>query len=76
MTALAARMGVTGDSLARIAGPLVIVMILAIVVMARGFTGKGMIPLLASLVVSPIVYFIGIAVLAGAISSAAHMPVG
>jgi hypothetical protein len=50
--------------------------ILAIVVMARGFTGKGMIPLLASLVVSPIVYFIGIAVLAGAISSAAHMPVG
>jgi hypothetical protein len=48
--------------------------ILAIVVMARGFTGKGLIPLLASLVVSPIVYFIGIAVLAGAISSAAHAP--
>ena len=50
--------------------------ILAIVVMARGFTGKGMIPLLASLVVSPIVYFIGIAVLAGAIASAAQAPVG
>lgn len=50
--------------------------ILAIVVMARGFTSKGMIPLLASLVVSPIVYFIGIAVLAGAISSVAHTPVG
>ncbi|GAA5004802.1 hypothetical protein FNZ56_06750 [Pseudoluteimonas lycopersici] len=46
--------------------------ILAIVVMARGFTSKGLIPLLASLVVSPIIYFIGIAVLAGAVSSAAH----
>ncbi len=40
--------------------------ILAIVVMARGSTSKGLIPLLASLVVSPIVYFIGVAVLVGA----------
>ena len=32
MTALAARMGVTPDSLTRVAGPLVIVMILATVV--------------------------------------------
>lgn len=40
--------------------------ILAIVVMARGYTSKGLIPLIASLLVSPIVYFIGLAVLAGA----------
>lgn len=40
--------------------------ILAIVVMTRGLTGKGLIPLIASLVVSPIIYFIGLAVLAGA----------
>ena len=50
--------------------------ILAIVVMARGYTGKGLVPLLASLVVSPIVYFIGIAVLAAAFSSATHTTVG
>ncbi|RPE74640.1 OB-fold protein [Vulcaniibacterium tengchongense] len=37
--------------------------ILAIVVMARGFTKQGLLPLLASLIVSPIVYFIGLAVL-------------
>lgn len=39
--------------------------ILAIVVMARGFTSKGLIALIASLVVSPAIYFIGLAVLAG-----------
>lgn len=40
--------------------------ILAIVVMTRGLTGKGLIPLIASLVVSPIIYFVGLAVLASA----------
>lgn len=40
--------------------------ILAIVVMSRGFTSKGLIPLIASLIVSPAVYFIGLAILAGA----------
>ncbi|HZH44276.1 MAG TPA: hypothetical protein VEY50_09365 [Lysobacter sp.] len=40
--------------------------ILAIVVMARGFTRKGLIPLIASLVVSPIVYFIGWGILGAA----------
>jgi hypothetical protein len=39
--------------------------ILAIVVMSRGYTTKGLIPLISSLVVSPIVYFIGVAILAG-----------
>lgn len=36
--------------------------ILAIVVMARGRTVPGLIPLISSLVVSPIVYFIGLAI--------------
>jgi hypothetical protein len=40
--------------------------ILAIVVMTRGRTAGGLIPLLASIIVSPIVYFVGLAVLAGA----------
>ena len=40
--------------------------ILSIVVMTRGLTGKGMVPLIASLVVSPIIYFVGLAVMAGA----------
>lgn len=39
--------------------------ILSIVVMSRGYTAKGLIPLVSSLVVSPIVYFIGVAILAG-----------
>lgn len=46
--------------------------ILAIVIMARGYTGKGLIPLIASLVVSPIVYFIGIAILSAAAISASN----
>lgn len=33
--------------------------ILAIVIMARGWTVKGLIPLISSLIVSPIIYFIG-----------------
>lgn len=45
--------------------------ILAIVVMARGYTSKGLIPLLASIVVSPIVYFVGVSLLAGAVLSGA-----
>lgn len=45
--------------------------ILAIVVMARGYTTKGLIPLIASLVVSPIVYFVGVSLLAGAALSGA-----
>lgn len=40
--------------------------ILAIVVMARGFTSKGLMPLLASLILSPIIYFVGLAVLGAA----------
>ena len=41
--------------------------ILAIVVMTRGKTAGGLIPLIASIVVSPIVYFIGLAVFGAAI---------
>lgn len=41
--------------------------ILAIVVMARGKTAGGLIPLIASIVVSPIVYFVGLAVFGAAI---------
>lgn len=41
--------------------------ILAIVVMARGRTAGGLIPLIASIVVSPIVYFIGLAVFGAAL---------
>lgn len=41
--------------------------ILAIVVMARGRTAGGLIPLLASIIVSPVVYFIGLAVFGAAL---------
>jgi hypothetical protein len=44
--------------------------ILAIVAMSKRGTGAGLVPLLASLIVSPIVYFVGLAVLAGMISAA------
>ncbi|HEY4583945.1 MAG TPA: hypothetical protein VIG88_13965 [Lysobacter sp.] len=44
--------------------------VLAIVVMSRGYTAKGLIPLISSLVVSPIVYFVGVAILAGAAGAA------
>ena len=44
--------------------------ILAIVVMTRGRTIAGLIPLISSLVVSPIVYFIGLAIFAAVIGSA------
>lgn len=43
--------------------------ILAIVVMTRGRTTAGLIALISSLVVSPIIYFIGLAVLAGTVAS-------
>jgi|GEM_PF-1226979 len=40
--------------------------ILAIVVMSKGSTVGGLIPLLSSLIVSPIVYFIGVSLMVGA----------
>lgn len=43
--------------------------ILAIVVMTRGSTSMGLIPLIASLVVSPIVYFVGVSILVGTATS-------
>ena len=43
--------------------------ILAIVVMTRGYTAKGLIPLIASLIVSPIIYFIGVSILFGTATS-------
>lgn len=46
--------------------------ILAIVVMARGRTVGGLIPLLSSVVVSPIVYFIGLAIFGAALSSGSY----
>jgi pyruvate/2-oxoglutarate dehydrogenase complex dihydrolipoamide acyltransferase (E2) component len=46
--------------------------ILAIVAMAKGGTMKGLWQLLASLIASPIVYFIGLAVLAGTVGAAAE----
>jgi hypothetical protein len=47
--------------------------ILAIVVMTRGKTAGGLIPLLASIIVSPMVYFVGLAVLgAAAVSGDAY----
>jgi hypothetical protein len=46
--------------------------ILAIVVMARGKTAGGLIPLLASIIVSPIVYFIGLAIFGAAVSGDAY----
>jgi hypothetical protein len=46
--------------------------ILAIVVMARGLTSKGLIPLLASIVVSPIIYFlIGVPLMVALVSASA-----
>lgn len=36
--------------------------ILAIVVMSRGRTAQGLIPLILSLVVSPVVYFVGLGI--------------
>jgi hypothetical protein len=46
--------------------------ILAIVAMSKRGTSAGLFPLLASLIASPIIYFIGIAVLAGMISAAGN----
>ncbi len=46
--------------------------ILAIVVMARGRTVPGLIPLISSLVVSPIVYFIGLAIFAAVIGGSGY----
>jgi hypothetical protein len=43
--------------------------ILAIVVMTRGYTAKGLIPLIASLMFSPIIYFIGVSILVGTATS-------
>lgn len=43
--------------------------ILAIVAMSQRGTGAGLFPLLASLIASPIVYFVGLAVLAGMINA-------
>ena len=46
--------------------------ILAIVVMTRGKTAGGLIPLLASIIVSPIVYFVGLALLGAAVGGDAY----
>lgn len=46
--------------------------ILAIVAMAKRGAGAGLFQLIASLIVSPIVYFVGLAVLAGSIGAAAE----
>lgn len=43
--------------------------ILAIVAMASGGAGKGIAPLLLSLMVSPLVYFVGIAIFAGTLGA-------
>jgi hypothetical protein len=43
--------------------------ILTIVAMSQRGTGAGLFPLLASLIASPIVYFVGLAVLAGMINA-------
>lgn len=45
--------------------------ILAIVVMTRGRTVAGLIPLIMSLVVSPIIYFVGLAIFAATVSGGA-----
>lgn len=45
-----------------------IAFILAIVVMTRGKVAGGLIPLLASLIASPIIYFIGLAIFGAAVS--------
>lgn len=44
--------------------------ILAIVVMSRGRTAAGLVPLIMSLVISPVIYFIGLAIFAVVLSSA------
>lgn len=46
--------------------------ILAIVVMTRGSTAGGLIPLVCSLVVSPIIYFIGLAIFGAAIGGSGY----
>lgn len=46
--------------------------ILAIVVMAKGRTVGGLVPLLASIIVSPIIYFIGLAIFGAAVSSSSY----
>lgn len=46
--------------------------ILAIVAMAKGGAGKGLFQLLASLIASPIIYFIGVAIFAGAVVKGSH----
>lgn len=46
--------------------------ILAIVVMARGRTVGGLIPLLSSLILSPIIYFIGLAIFGVAVSNSSY----
>jgi hypothetical protein len=43
--------------------------ILAVVAIAKGGAGKGIVPLLLSLIVSPLVYFVGVVVFAGAIGA-------
>src|SRR5690554_6047645 len=45
--------------------------ILAIVVMSRGRTAAGLVPLIMSLIVSPIIYFIGLAIFAATFSGGA-----
>ncbi|WP_337245217.1 hypothetical protein [Luteimonas sp. gir] len=46
--------------------------ILAVVVMTRGRTAGGLIPLLASIVISPIIYFIGLAIFGAAIGGSGY----
>lgn len=48
--------------------------ILAITAMSKRGTGAGLVPLLASLIASPVVYFIGLAVLAGTMSAVGALP--
>lgn len=43
--------------------------ILAVVAMAKGGAGKGIVQLLLSLIVSPLVYFVGVVIFAGAIGT-------
>lgn len=46
--------------------------ILAIVVMTRGRTAGGLIPLLCSIIVSPVIYFIGVAIFAATVSKGSY----
>lgn len=46
--------------------------IIAIVVMTKGRTTQGLMQLLASLVISPIIYFIGLAIMAAAVTAPAY----